>query len=331
MVPGHIFGQFTPDRKAGRSRFRDQLTLAVGISRLISAKMAFADKLTSSTLWTRNYEGQVELGGDVIIKLGPQGEIGQIGPMQLLQVDQDIQLLNQFSRVLNRNPEVRQGEIAAKGTYTSAKTLEQLDDAIDTVVGGDWDVIGPGIEYLMAVAFAMDVHLWPNVEKTINGNIKGKKFLDSYTPSKDIGDRRTIRVNYGFGVGGYQGFLQHMQAADAGLQARQTAMENMPGISDVAEELRKMELETIDEAAKQNLLMQAAQGAIDMVLLGKIKNLVAKKGIPILEAVAKIQEDVAAQAVAAQGADQMALTAPPVEAAPEEELPGIPPAVLAGV
>jgi hypothetical protein len=331
MVPGHIFGQFTPDRKAGRSRFRDQLTLAVGISRLISAKMAFADKLTSSTLWTRNYEGQVELGGDVIIKLGPQGEIGQIGPMQLLQVDQDIQLLNQFSRVLNRNPEVRQGEIAAKGTYTSAKTLEQLDDAIDTVVGGDWDVIGPGIEYLMSVAFAMDVHLWPNVEKTINGNIKGKKFLDSYIPKKDIGDRRTIRVNYGFGVGGYQGFLQHMQAADAGLQARQTAMENMPGISDVAEELRKMELETIDEAAKQNLLQQAATGAIDMILLGKIKNLVAKKGIPILEAVAKIQEEVQAQAVAAQGQDQMALTAPPVEAAPEEELPGIPPAVMAGV
>jgi hypothetical protein len=132
-------------------------------------------------------------------------------------------------------------------------------------------------------------------------------------------------------VGGYQGFLQHMQAADAGLQARQTAMENMPGISDVAEELRKMELETIDEAAKQNLLQQAATGAIDMILLGKIKALVAKKGIPILEAVAKIQEEVQAQAVAAQGQDQMALTAPPVEAAPEEELPGIPPAVMAGV
>jgi hypothetical protein len=331
MVPGHVFGTFTPDRKAGRSRFRDQLALAVGISRLISAKMAFADKLTSSTLWTRNYEGMVELGGDTIIRLGPQGEIGQIGPTQMLQVDQDIQLLNQFSRILNRNPEVRQGEITAKGSYTSAKTLEQLDDAIDTVVGGDWDVIGPGIEYLLSVALTMDVELWPRVEKTINGNIKGKKFLDSYIPAEDIGDRRTIRVDYGFGVGGYQGFLQHLQAGDAGYMAKSTVMENMPGISDVAEEMRKMELDTIDEAAKQNLLMQAANGSLDMVLLSKIKDMVGKKGIPILEAVQKIQEDVEAQAVAAQGQDQSALTAPPMEAQAPEELPGIPPAVLAGV
>jgi hypothetical protein len=332
MVPAHIFQSFTPNKSAGHNRFRDQVTLMVAISRLISAKMAFADRLIHPILWARGHEGALEIGPYTINKLGPNGELGQIAPPSHLQVDQDIQQLNQFSRILNRNPEVRQGEIAAKGTYTSAKTLEQLADAIDTVVGADWDVIGPGMEYLFSVAFEMDVRLWGNVEKTISGDLRGKRFLDTYLPATDIGDRRNIRVDYGFGVGGYQGFLMHLQAKDAGVMSRRRAMEAMPGISDVAEEERLMEVETLDEAAKQTVLAQAATGTMDLRMLAKIKKQVAEKGTPILEAVEQLQEELAAQALAAQGTEQAALTAPlPEEQPAEEELPGIPRAVLAGV
>jgi hypothetical protein len=123
----------------------------------------------------------------------------------------------------------------------------------------------------------------------------------------------------------------HLQAKDAGVMSTRRAMEAMPGVTDVAEELRIMEVETIDEAAKALILQQASTGTLDLVLLAKIKKQVSEKGMPILDAVTKIQEDLMAQAVAAQGQDQAALTAPPVEAAPQEELPGIPPSVLAGV
>jgi len=332
MVPGNVFGSFTPNKKAGHSRFLDQLDLAVSISRLISAKMAFADKLTSSTIWTRNFEGMLEMGGDTVIKLGPQGEIGQIGPPQLLQVDQDIQLLNQFSRVLNRNPEVRQGEIAAKGQYTSAKTLEQLSDAIDTVVGGDWDIIGPGMEYLFNVAFTMDVTLWPDVEKTISGNIKGKRFLDTYVPKDDIGDRRDLRVDYGFGVGGYQGFLMNLQAGEAGYMSKRRVMEAMPGVTDVAEEQNLIDIEAMDDAGKAMFQQQAMAGQLDMRIWSKLRKAMADKGLPLHEAIEKYADEVAAQAQAAQGTEQGALTAPlPEEAPPEAELEGVPPSVLAGV
>jgi hypothetical protein len=331
MVPGQIFDTYTPNKKAGHNRFRDQLTLAVSISRLISAKMAFADRVTSSTIWTRNFEGILEMGPDTIIKLGPQGEIGQIGPPQTLQVDQDIQLLNQFSRVLNRNPEVRQGEIAAKGTYTSAKTLEQLGDAIDTVVGADWDVIGPGMEKLFAVAFQMDVSLWGNVEKTVSGDLRGKRFLDHYIPNEDIGDRRNIRVDYGFGVGGYQGFLMHLQALDAGVMSRRRTMEAMPGVTDVAEEQNLIDIEAMDKAGKEMFLQQAMAGALDMRIWAKLRTQMANKGMPLHEAIDKYAEEIAAQAQASQGTEQGALTAPLPEEAVEEELPGVPPSVLAGV
>jgi len=331
MVPGHIFQSFSPNRKTGKSRFKDQIGLMVAMSRLITAKMAFADRLVHPILWAKGHEGDVEVGPYTINKLGPQGELGQIAPPSQLQVDQDIAMLNTFSRVLNRNPEVRQGEIAAKGNYTSAKTLEQLSEAIDTVVGADWDILSPGLEYLFDVMFTMDVTLWPDEEKTVSGNLKGKKYFDTYVPSKDIGDRRRIRVDYGFGVGGYQGFLMHLQAKDAGTMSLRRVMEAMPGVSDVDEELRTIELEGVDQAGMVMFQQQAAAGALDLTLWATISTEMRKKGLPLYEAISKYQAEIAAQAVAAQGQDQGALAAPEEEIPQEEELPGVPPSAMAGV
>ena len=332
IVPAHVFETFTPNAAGGRSRFKDQVSLMVAMSRLITAKIAFADRLVHPILWTKGHEAALEIGPYVLNKLGPSGEMGQIAPPSQFQVDSDIQMLNQFSRILNRNPEVRQGEIAAKGSYTSAKTLEQLSEAIDTVVGGDWDVIGPGLEHLMTAAMTMDVKLWPDVEKTITGNIKGSRFMDTYTPKEAIGDRRFIRVDYGFGVGGYQGFLMHLQAKEAKTMSRRRAMEAMPGISDVAEEMNLIDLEDMDDAGKALFAQQAATGQMDIMLWAKIADQMAKKGWPLRKAIMKYQEEIAAQALAAQGTDQAALTAPPAEEElAEEQLPGIPPNVLAGV
>lgn len=331
MVPGWVFETFTPNGTGGRSRFKDQVSLMVAMSRLITAKIAFADRLVHPILWTKGHEASLELGPYVINKLGPSGEMGQITPPTQFQVDRDIQMLSQFSRVLNRNPEVRQGEIAAKGTYTSAKTLEQLSEAIDTVVGGDWDIIGPGLEHLMKVAFTMDVELWPDEEKTISGNLKGTRFLDTYTPAKDIGDRRFIRVDYGFGVGGYQGFLMHLQAKEAKTMSRRRAMEAMPGISDVQEEMNLIDLEDMDEAGKALFQQQAATGQMDIVLWAEIAEKMAEEGMPLRKAILEYQERLMEQAQAAQGTDQLALTPPAPEEPMPEELPGIPGAALAGV
>lgn len=328
MVPGWVFQTFTPNSKAGKSRFKDQVALMVSISRLITAKIAFADRLVNPILWTKGHEATLELGPYTINRLGPNGEMGQIDPPAQFQVDRDIQLLNQFSRVLNRNPEVRQGEIAAKGVYTSAKTLEQLSEAIDTVVGGDWDTIGPGMERLLEVCFKMDVKLWPNVEKTIDGTLKGTRFMDTYTPAEDIGERTRIRVDYGFGVGGYQGFLMHLQAKEAKTMSVRKVMEAMPGITDVDEELSLIEIEAMDEAGLAMFQQQAASGQMDMALWAKVRKEMATKGLPLFEAIIKYQELIAEQAAAAQDTGMGALTTPP---APEGEMmapaqpPGIPP------
>lgn len=332
VVPGWVFQTFSPNSKSGKSRFKDQVALMVAISRLITAKIAYADRLVNPILWAKGHEASLELGPYTINRLSPNGEMGQLDPPSQFQVDRDIQMLNQFSRILNRNPEVRQGEIAAKGSYTSAKTLEQLSEAIDTVIGSDWDVIGPGIEKLMYICFQMDVKLWPKVEKTISGTKKGKRFSETYIPEKDIGERCEIRADYGFGVGGYQGFLMHLQAGEAKTMSKRRVMEAMPGISDVDEELSLIEIEAMDEAGIAMFQQQAAQGALDMPTWATVRKEMAEKGLPLFEAIIKYQELLAEQAAASQGTDQSALaTPPPAEQPQEQQLAGIPPQALAGV
>ena len=334
VVPGWVFQTHSPNRPAGLSQFQDQVTLMVSISRLISQKLRFADRLVHPVYWIRGYEGQVKLGPDVINKLGPTGEMGQLSPPRTLQVDQDIEKLEQFSRILNRNPEVRQGEVSSKGSYTSAKTLEQLSEAIDTVVGRQWDLTSVGFQKLFAIAFKMDEMLWPNESKNVRGVIKNQKFRDSYIPSKDIKGRWAINVDYGFGLTGYQGFLMQLQAKDAGMQSKRRAMEEMPGVSDVDDLMREIELETMDDAATANFAALAAQGQLDMILWSKLRKAMAGSGTPLADVILEYEKEIQAQAQVAMeqgGADALAAAEPvkkPAEGLPA--LPGIPPAAMVG-
>jgi hypothetical protein len=334
IVPAFVFQTFSPNKTYGLSQFQDQVNFMVNISRLMTQKMAFNDRIVWPITWVKGHEGKIKIGPHVINKLGAQGEMGQIAPSQQIQVDRDIEQMTQFSRILNRNPEVRQGEIQSKGQYTSAKTLEQLAEAIDTVIGRHWDIISIGMRYLMKAAFMMDEKFWGGQTKTTSGILRGQAFRDEYEPSKDINGRWDINVEYGFGVGGYQGFLQQLQAMDAKTQSRRGAMEQMPGIHDVDAKLREIELEMIDDAGQAAFAAKAANGTLDILLLAKIRKEMAKKGMPLNEVILRYEEEIQKQAAASvqAGTGPDALTAP----VPEEQglplaevpLPGLPPQQL---
>jgi hypothetical protein len=335
-VPAWVFQAFSPDPQDWLSQFNDQVTFMVAISMLLSQKLAHGERLIWPITWVRGHEGTLKIGPNVINKLGENGEMGQISPPGTFQVDQDIATLERFSRILNRNPEVRQGEVQSKGAYVSAKTLEQLTEAIDTVVGRHWDTISVGLQRLFMVAYRMDETLWPEEEKSLHLNVRGRRINDKYVPLKDINGRYYINVDYGFGVGGYQGFLQHMQAMDAKLMSRVRTIESMPGVTDVDAELRQMEIESMDEAGMAMFQNLAAMGELDMVLWAKLRKEMAAKGTPLHEIITKYAEMIAeaAQQAQASGASEPMTNPPPPEEAPpmEEPLPaGIPPSALVGV
>jgi len=335
FVPGHVFQSFSPNGLSGLSQFNDQISLMVAISRIISQKLAFGDRVVYPVYWVKGHEGTIKLGPYQINKLGLQGEMGSLQPEMTLQADRDIETLERFSRILNRNPEMRQGEIQNSSQYTASKTLEQLSEAIDTVIGRYWDIISDGMERLFAMAYEIDEIAFGNEERQISGTMRGKKFSDTYVPLKDIDGDYAVRVHYGFGLGGYQGFLMNLQANQAGVQSKRRAMEEMPGISDVEDLMREIELERMDEAgAVAFQTLASTPGGLDLRVWGKLREQMARKGLPLYEAINKYNEMLEEQAQAAQMANQqqMAMTVPdmPQGGEPmEEELEGIPPEALA--
>lgn len=259
--------------------------------------------------------------------------MGSIAPPAQLQVDRDLATIERFSRILNRNPEVRQGEVDGKGAYVGAKTLESLNDSVDTVVSRYWDTMGHGIQELIAAAMKMDEKFWPNEEKSVYGIVKGSRFRDKYVPKKDINGRYFVRIEYGFGRGGYEGFLETVQAYQAGLSPKRAAIEQMPGISDVDAVLRTLEIEKMDEAGQVAFLTAASQGQLDTVIWAQLRKEMEMKGMPLHEAILKYEAELQAQASqAAQSQDVTGMTAeaPMQEGGPAEAPPppGIDPAEM---
>jgi hypothetical protein len=334
MVPGWVFNTFSPN-KAAISQFQDQVVFMVAISRMLSQKLRFGDRLAHPLLWVKGHEGTINVGPEILTKLGPQGEMGAINPPTQLQVDRDIASLERFSRILNRNPEARQGEVQSKGTYMSAKTLEQLAESIDTVVGGFWDIISVGMGHILAACYRMDEKFWPDTEKSLSGirQKRGRKVFDSYIPSRDIAGRYQIGVDYGFGMGGYQGFLMQVQMVGSKLQSRRGALEEMPGTHDVDDKMREIELEQVDDAVIANFQSKAAQGGLDIVVLSKLRKQMAEEGRPLFDVILDYEQELAdhaRQAMDQGGAEPLTAASTP-EQAPAPQPPGIPPSAALGM
>ena len=331
VVPAHIFQTFSPNNSWGVSQFADQLSYMVAISQMISMKIAQAERLTYPMVWVKGHEGRINVGPMTLNKLGPTGEMGQITPPSTIQVDRDIDLLSRFARIHNRNPESRQGEVSGSG-YVSAKTVAELSESIDTVISNYWAIMTDGLEKLIGVALRMDEMLWPKHEKPISLNVKGKRVRSTYTPEKDISGFYEVELDYGFGLGGYQGFLQNVQAKDAGLQSRRKTMEAMPGMSDVDGQIREIELEAMYDAGNALFLAQAQQGALDMKVWAKLAKEMADKGTPLHEIIVKYQTELEEQAaaVAEDQSTQSVTAAPAAEEAVMEQGPQAPPPMPLG-
>jgi len=177
---------------------------------------------------------------------GAAGRDGQIA-RRPVQADRDLEILERFS-ASSTAPRSAAGRIQTKGTYTSAKTLEQLAEAIDTVIGRMWDIMGVTIQHTLEACYRMDEKLWPTPQGHRRFR-KGRSYTDEYTPTKDIAGHYKVNVDYGSDSVGYQAsscnFRPRMPPP-----VRRGAIEEMPGVSDVDEKMREIELESLDDATQ---------------------------------------------------------------------------------
>ncbi len=333
IIPAVYRSTFSPNQN-GKSQFKEQISLMVAVSRIITQKIAYLDRVIYPITWVKGLTGELTIGPNAVATLSEHGSIGQLAPPATLQVDRDLSTLERYQRILNRNPEVRQGEVDGKGAYVGAKTLDSLNDSVDNSVARFWDAMQSGYEELAAIGLEMDETLYGEVEKSFSVTIKGQRNVETYTPSKDISGRRSVRVAYGFGVGGsYQSFLENVQAWQAELKPKRMAIESMPGGNDAARIMRELDLDKIDAIAMEGFLAQAQAGGIDMLLWAKFRTKMEEKGLSWHEAMIEYESAFTKQATqaVAEPVPETGLTQPGVpEQAQEQPLEGVPPAALLG-
>ena len=333
MIPGVYRSTFSPN-KTGKSQFKEQISLMVAVSRIITQKIAYLDRVIYPITWVKGLTGELTLGPNAVATLSEHGSIGQLSPPANIQVDRDLNTLEKYQRILNRNPEVRQGEVDGKGAYVGAKTLDTLSDSVDNSVARFWDAMQAGYQDLVAIGLEMDEALYSKNSKSISVIIKGQRNVEEYTPEKDINGRRGVRVAYGFGVGGsYQSFLENVQAWQGELKPKRMAIESMPGGNDAERIMRELDLDKIDNVAMEGFLAQAQKGQLDMVLWAKFRTKMEEDGLSWYEAAIEYEEAFAQQAgqAAAQPVPETGMTQPPAAAAvPEQALPGLPPTSMLG-
>src|SRR5690349_22512705 len=96
---------------------------------------------------------------------------------------------------------------------------------------------------------------WPGLRKTVNGNISGAPFTETYVPAKDIKGDYSVSVTYGMtaGMDPNRAIVFLLQLRADGSLDRDTMQRQLPFDVDVEDLQRRIDIEQIEDALKQGL------------------------------------------------------------------------------
>jgi hypothetical protein len=279
-----------------RGQFDDAVFPMLGKAIMTMYQLNAADKAINAPIAMPDDVTEMPYGPDATIRTQNPQQVARVR----LDVPDDIFAVNeQLDRAVkegSRYPEARTGGVNAN--IITGQGVEALMGTMNTQVRTMQTVIGKALEEVTELCFALDVALWPDVQKRISGVLTGKPFELTYTPAKDIGDSYACKVTYGFSAGQTpaQAIVALLQLLGGGLISQDTTRRQLPFDLDPDEEQRQIDIENITQAARQGLMglsqafgPMAMQGQDPMpVLIAQAEVLrLRKKGLPLDEALIK--------------------------------------------
>lgn len=229
--------------------------------RLMGMVLDYADQAVYSDVWVRDLIGEMPYGGGAYIELGPQGAIGRVPPaVTSLNVVQDLQMLVDNIHVGGRWPKSRPGEIDQ--SIASAKFLEATAGMMNTAIKTYHSILRRMMEQALRVAFLTDVKYFPG-KKTVSGILRNQEFVEEYEAS-DINLKHKVRVEYGLGLGRdpAQSAVLMLQYAGQEYISKEWVQENIEGLTDVAREQARIDVEKLQAMAMAKLLQGIETGSI---------------------------------------------------------------------
>jgi hypothetical protein len=236
------------------------------------------------------------------LAVGPNAVIRTDNPQGVRRVPIEIpqsafawaEQLDQQMRVGAGYPDSRLGNPAA--SVITGRGVEALQQGFDTQIKRWQEIARQGISTITSINFEMDVALFGNRQRTINGTAHGQSYQVKITPKADVGDNYDCDVTYGFaaGLSANQAAVLLLQFRGDGLISRNTVREQMPFDIDLDAEQRELDIQEAEDALKQGLFAFAqalgpmAQAGMDpSVPITALAQLIEerRRGTPLAQAV----------------------------------------------
>lgn len=235
---------------------RGQFDQVVGVMqahiRLMAMVLDYSDQAVYSDIWVKDLVGEMPYGGGAVIQLGPQGSIGRVSPaVSSLQVQQELDSLVTNLHVGGRWPKTRPGEVDQ--SIASAKFVEATAGMMNTVIRTLHLVMKRALEQSLRIAFLIDNARGP--ERTIAGVLRNQQFLVEARKS-EIDLKARVRIDYGIGLGRdpAQTMVLGIQGMQTGMFSKEYVQENFEGLTDVAGERQRIDVEQLKDMAMAQLL-----------------------------------------------------------------------------
>lgn len=280
-----------------RGQFADVIWVQLARAIMAQYTLNAAEKSVNAPIILPKDVNRFSVGGEAI--LNSDNITPGVGRMRL-DVPSEVfamgEKLDQSLKEGSRYPDARIGGV--KGSIITGRGIEAMLGGFDAQLKAAQDLFKVALEEATSLCFELDVTLWPNIAKTISGVTTGRPYELTYVPARDVSDRWSCEVTYGFaaGMSPAQAMVALLQLRGDKLIGRDTARAQMPFAIDPEKEQRDLDAADLSDALMQGLLasVQAIgpmiqQGMpVDQLLMQAASVLEARqKGIPLHEAIAK--------------------------------------------
>lgn len=270
--PWQYASMFGIDEPEGSSMFSGQVGLELAFARILDQKLSLNDAVTWPWLKQRGF-AEFDAEKRRITITSPDGDVDFLTPPPEFQVDQDMQLIRGLLQILNFETEATQGTV--RGGPITGQGLRELNSVVTETTQSFYEVLADSLSRVYATAMLQDAKVYGDAEKVMAGKAMGETFFESYTPSDTIGDRvGMVSVEYGPGLGGFEGHMQMLQSLGAETVSEDRVMEKNPHIPSVRDEKRRILLNKLEKMLTEQAL--SGETAVPMDWLAQLIGVVER-------------------------------------------------------
>lgn len=237
-----------------RGQFDDVIFIQLAKARFASLALQAADDTVNAPLVVPNDVPEVPFGPGATIRTATP-DLVRRAPIDIpaaafaeqAQLDREMQLGSRF-------PQARTGSM--ENSIVTGKGVEALLGGYDSQVRSYQAILARALQQVVSLCFEVDETVFGDLKKTLRGVANGTPYVIEYAASKAIKGDYSVDVTYGLmaGLDPNRWLVFALQARAEKMFSRDFMRREMPVDLDVEDEARRIDIEDLEEAAKQALM-----------------------------------------------------------------------------